>query len=174
MNTRVLVLLSLLVGIGFVLHYAIPPIMFGMKPDMSLAMMFLGIILFPRFKYVLLLSILTGFVSGLTTSFPMGQMLNIIEKPLTAIAFFGLYVLVKNISTNYIKAPILTIVGTLMSGTIFLFIGLHIIGIDVNAGFVLLFTANVLPAVVLNTIVMVIIYPVVQEVLKRSQPIVTS
>lgn len=174
MNTRVLVLLSLLVGIGFVLHYAIPPIMFGMKPDMSLAMMFLGIILFPRFKYVLLLSILTGFVSGLTTSFPMGQMLNIIEKPLTAIAFFALYVLVKNISTNYIKAPILTIVGTLMSGTIFLFIGLHIIGIDVNAGFVLLFTANVLPAVVLNTIVMVIIYPVVQEVLKRSQPIVTS
>lgn len=174
MNTRVLVILSLLVGIGFVLHYAIPPVLFGMKPDMSLAMMFLGIILFPRFGYVVLLSLLTGFVSALTTSFPMGQILNIIEKPMTAILFFGLYLLIKNIGKDHITAPALTIVGTLISGAIFLSIGLFIVDVNVGAGFLPLFTANVLPAVVLNTIVMVIIYPVVQGVLKRSQPILTS
>ena len=40
MNTKVLVSLALLVGIGAVLHTVVPPILFGMKPDMMLTMMF--------------------------------------------------------------------------------------------------------------------------------------
>ncbi|MCG3056487.1 hypothetical protein KZ287_30420, partial [Escherichia coli] len=47
MNTKTLVSLSLLVGIGAVLHAIMPPVLFGMKPDMMLTMMFLGILLFP-------------------------------------------------------------------------------------------------------------------------------
>ena len=46
MNTRTLVLLSLFVGIGAVLHTVIPGFFFGMKPDMMLTMMFLGIMLY--------------------------------------------------------------------------------------------------------------------------------
>src|SRR5690625_7371813 len=89
MNTRNLVLLSLLVGIGTVLHAMVPPILFGMKPDMLLSMMFLGILLIPKVKYVVLLSILTGIVSALTTGVPGGQISNVIDKPITELERAG-------------------------------------------------------------------------------------
>lgn len=168
MNTRVLVLLSLLVGIGFVLHYVVPPILFGMKPDMSLAMMFLGIILFPQVKNVLLLSLLTGFVSALTTGFPMGQIINIIEKPITAFIFLALFLLVEKMAKGHLLSVGLTALGTIVSGSIFLGIALFLLNLQIGAGFIALFTANVLPAVILNTIVMFIVYPVVKTVLDRS------
>ena len=50
MNTKKLVIIALLVGMGTVLHAVVPGFVFGMKPDMMLTMMFLGIILFPDFK----------------------------------------------------------------------------------------------------------------------------
>ncbi|CDQ40710.1 putative tryptophan transport protein [Virgibacillus salexigens] len=75
MNTRILIILSLLVGIGAVLHAVVPPVLFGVKPDMLLAMMFLGILLFPKIKYVAILSIATGVVSALTTTAPGDKLL---------------------------------------------------------------------------------------------------
>src|SRR5690625_7983854 len=93
MNIRVIIILSLFVGIGAVLHAVAPPLLFGMKPDMSLAMMFLGIILFPKIQYVLLISTVTGFISAFTTTFPMGQIPNIIEKPIAGLLFFSLFLL---------------------------------------------------------------------------------
>ncbi len=174
MNIRVLIILALFVGIGAALHAVFPPILFGMRPDMSLAMMFLGIVLFPKLKYVLVLSVATGFVSALTTTFPLGQIPNIIEKPITALVFFGLFLLIRKSINNNIGAPVLTAIGTLISGTLFLSIALFIVGVDIGIGFVALFAANVLPAVVVNTIVMIVLYPVIQTILKRSQPIVLS
>ncbi len=50
MNTKSLVALSLLVGIGAVLHAVIPGVFLGMKPDMMLTMMFLGIFYFQTKK----------------------------------------------------------------------------------------------------------------------------
>src|SRR5699024_8510554 len=174
MNTRVLVILALFVGIGAALHAVFPPILFGMRPDMSLAMMFLGIVLFPRMKYVLVLAVATGFVSALTTTFPLGQIPNIIEKPMTAFIFFGLVLLIKDRVNPSIGAPILTAIGTLISGSLFLSIALFIVGVNIGVGFFALFTANVLPAIVVNTIIMVVLYPVVQTIIRRSQPIVLS
>ena len=174
MNTRVLIILSLFVGIGAVHHAITPPILFGMKPDMSLAMMFLGIIIFPKVRYVLLVSIVTGFISALTTSFPMGQIPNIIEKPITGLIFFGLFLLLRNIVHRNLNAPILTAIGTIISGSIFLGIALFIVGVDIGAGFIALFIANVLPATVVNTIAIIVIYPIVYNIMKRSQPIPIS
>ena len=54
MNTKNIVILALLAGIGVVLHTVMPSFL-GIKPDMMLAMMFLGIILIPEIKSVLLL-----------------------------------------------------------------------------------------------------------------------
>ncbi|HLS34829.1 MAG TPA: tryptophan transporter [Bacillota bacterium] len=167
MNLRVLVLLSLFVGIGFVLHYVVPPVFLGMKPDMALAMMFLGIILFPKLNKVLLLSLLTGIVSALTTSFPMGEIINFIEKPITAFIFLSLYLLVRNVSNKLVTATCLTAIGTLISGSIFLSLALYMMHIDIGVGFIAMFTANVLPAIILNTIVVGIIYPVTLGVFKR-------
>src|SRR6185437_9441753 len=95
MNTRVLVILSLLMGMGTVLHFVMPPIA-GIKPDMALPLMFLGIVLFPERKNVVLLAIGTGILTALTTGFPMGQIPNMIDKPITAFVFFGLYALIIN------------------------------------------------------------------------------
>lgn len=170
MNTRVLVILSLLVGIGAVLHTIMPPILFGVKPDMLLSMMFLGILLFPKPKYVALLAIVTGIISALTTSAPGGQIANLIDKPITAALFLGLFLLVRENVRTTISAPVLTAIGTMISGAVFLSVALFILGL-LEGGFIALFLAIVLPAAAVNTIIMIIVYPIVQEILKRAQPI---
>lgn len=167
MNIRVLVMLSLLVGIGAVLHAVAPPFFFGMRPDMMLAMMFLGILLFPKAPYVLLLSLATGFISALTTTVPGGQLANIIDKPLTAFAFFGLVLLTKKISHYKITSPALAAVGTMISGSIFLSVVLYIIGL-MEASFGVMFVTVVLPATAFNVIFVSIMYPIAQKIMKRT------
>lgn len=172
MQTRILVILSLLVGIGAVLHAVAPPIILGMKPDMLLTMMFLGIMLFPQIKYVTLLSLVTGAISALTTTFPMGQLTNLIEKPISAIIFLGLFLLLRNVLTSKVLAPLLTAIGTLISGSLFIAIALFVLGAMIpGKGFITLLIGVVLPTVLLNTVLMVVIYPVVQAIMKRSEPV---
>ena len=90
MNARILVILAMFLGMGTILHFVMPPI-FGVKPDMMLPLMFLGIALFPDKKNVLLLGIGTGILAALTTGFPMGQIPNLIDKPISAFVFFALF-----------------------------------------------------------------------------------
>lgn len=173
MNTRNLVLLSLLIGIGAVLHMVVPPILFGMKPDMLLSMMFLGIVLIPRLNYVVLLSILTGIISAMTTSVPGGQIANIIDKPLTALIFFGMLLVFDKVISRNISIPLITAMGTMISGSIFLAVALFILGF-MQGGFIPLLLTIVLPAAAINTVVMIVIYPIVQGIIKRTQPIILS
>ncbi|WP_342028008.1 tryptophan transporter [Lentibacillus halodurans] len=60
--------------------------------------------LFPKTKYVLVLSIVAGVISALTTQTPGGH--NMIDKPITGILFFGLLLLVKNRMNNNIHVPV--------------------------------------------------------------------
>ncbi|NSL52002.1 tryptophan transporter [Calidifontibacillus erzurumensis] len=169
MNTKVLVSLAMLVGIGAVLHAVVPPILFGMKPDMLLTMMFLGIMLFPNIKNVIVLAIGTGIVSALTTGFPGGQIANMIDKPITALIFFGLFLAIRKFNQSVVSAAVLTAIGTIISGTVFLGSALILFGLPGGASFTALFTTVVLPAGAVNTIVMIVIYPIVQAILKRSK-----
>jgi len=165
MNTKNLVVLALLAGIGVVLHTVMPAFL-TIKPDMMLAMMFLGIILIPEIKSVMLLAIVTGVLSGITTSFPGGTIPNIIDKPVTALIFFGLFLALKKYRNSIISVGVLTAVGTLVSGAIFLGSAYFLVGLP--GPFAALFAAGVLPAVALNTVVMVILYPVAQSIVKRT------
>lgn len=174
MNIRILIILSLFAGIGAVLHAVAPPILFGMKPDMLLAMMFLGIILFPKTQYVALLSIVTGILAALTTGVPGGQIANIIDKPITAFVFLGLFLLVRNMINGHIAAPVLTAIGTIISGSIFLFVVLVVLGANLGGSFTALFIGLVLPTAAVNTIIMVVLYPIVQTIMKRAQLIPTA
>jgi hypothetical protein len=167
MNTKNLVALALLVGIGAVLHAVIPGIFLGMKPDMMLAMMFLGIILFPDFKSVLLLGIVTGLISGITTTFPGGLIPNIIDKFITSFVFFGLFLSLNKFRNNIVSVAILTAVGTIISGTAFLTSAYFIVGLP--GAFTGLFAAVVLPAAVINTIAMIVIYPIALSIVKRTK-----
>ncbi|WP_342430186.1 tryptophan transporter [Neobacillus sp. FSL H8-0543] len=167
MNTKNLVSLSLLVAIGAVLHAVIPPIFLGMKPDMMLTMMFLGIILFPEIKSVMLIAIVTGAISALTTGFPGGQLPNIIDKPITALVFFSLFLMLGKFRNSIISVAILTAVGTVISGTVFLGSALFIVGLP--GPFVALFGTVVLPTAAISTVVMIILYPIAQSVGKRTK-----
>ena len=169
MNTRVLVSLSLFAAIGAVLHMVMPPFYLGMKPDMMLVMMFIGIILFPSLKNVTLLSIVTGILSALTTSFTGGQIPNVIDKFITAFVFYGLFLLVMKIALNVVTATILTVIGTIVSGTIFLSTALTIIGLPGGASFTALFLTVVLPGTILNGAAMILILPIVIAIFKRSR-----
>lgn len=167
MNIRVLIILALLVGMGAVLHIITPPLLFGMKPDMVLCMMFLGILLFPKIQYVLLVSIASGIVAALTTAVPGGQISNIIDKPITGLIFFALVLLIGDKMNKNISSPILAAIGTLVSGVVFLTVALYIVGL-IEGAFTSLFVVVVLPAVVMNIILMAIIYPIAQSIMKRS------
>ena len=168
MNTRVLVTLSLLVGIGAVLHAVVPGVFMGIKPDLMLTMMFLGIMLFPEKKNVILLGIVTGIIAALTTTFPSGQIPNIIDKVITSFVFFGMFVLARKMSSNMISVAAITAIGTLISGAIFLGSAFLIAGLPGSSTFLALYSTAVLPAAIINTIAMVVIYPIVSGIVKRT------
>lgn len=153
---------------GAVLHQVIPGLINGMKPDLMLVMMFLGILLFPNKKYVLLVAVVAGLISALTTQVPGGQIPNIIDKLVTAFSFFGLIVLSKKFFERkpVIIASVLTAIGIIISGTVFLTATLFIAGLP--QAFLTLFVGIVLPTAALSTVVMFFIYPVVQQILKRT------
>jgi hypothetical protein len=167
LNTKNLVALALLVGMGTVLHAVVPGFFLGMKPDMMLVMMFLGIVLFPDKKSVLLLGLATGIISGLTTTFPGGLFPNIIDKFVTSFVFFALFLAFSKFSKSIISTAILTAVGTIISGIVFLGSAYLIVGLP--GPFAALFATVVLPAAAVNTIVMVVLYPVAASILKRTK-----
>ena len=166
MNTKVLVMLSLLVGIGAVLHAVIPGIVFGMKPDLMLIMMFLGIFLFPNLKNAVLLGSVTGVISGLTTTFPGGMIPNVIDKFFSALIMYGIFCLVQKIGKTFAVSLVLTFIGTLISGMIFLGSAYLIVGLP--GPFLALAAGVVLPATVINTASMALIQPIANGILKRS------
>ncbi|WP_085992789.1 tryptophan transporter [Oceanobacillus senegalensis] len=168
MNIRILITLSLFVGIGTVLHAVVPGFVFGVKPDMLLSMMFLGIFLFPKAKYVLLLALVSGIISALTTQAPGGQIANLIDKSITAFVILALFLLLQNKVKNTINAPALTFIGTLISGSIFATVVALIAGLG-EGGFIVLFTTAILPAALVNTVIMVVVFPIVQSIMKRTK-----
>lgn len=155
-------------GIGAVLHIISPPFLFGMKPDIMLPMMFLGILLFPKINYVLVLSIATGVISALTTSAPGGQISNLVEKPITAFVFFALLLMLPKKRNQKVVAPLLTGIGTLISGAVFLTMALFVLG-QMPGTFTSLFVAVVLPATLFNSIFTIILYPIIQNILQRTK-----
>jgi hypothetical protein len=166
-NTKTLVSLSLLIGIGAALHTVIPGFFSGMKPDMMLTMMFLGIILFPDKKNVLLLGIASGIISGITSTFPGGGLIpNIIDKFITAFLFYFMFLAVKKYAGSIVTVAVMTAIGTLVSGTIFLTSAYFIIGLP--AEFLAMFGAAVPVAVLLNTVAMVVIYPIVKGIARKN------
>ena len=167
MRTKDLVLLSLFMGIGAILHYVSPPFLFGMKPDTMLPMMFLGIILFPKVQYVVVLSLATGVISALTTGAPGGQISNLIEKPITAFVFFGLLLLVSKFLDKKAVIPALIAIGTAVSGVAFLIMALYVVGL-MPGTFGVMFVAVVLPAILFNVVFTIIVYPIVQRVMQRT------
>lgn len=166
MNTKNLVLMALLVGVGAALYVMIPGINGGMKPDFMLTMMFIGILLFPRIKETFLLGISTGIISGLFSTFPGGFVPNVVDKFVTAFVFFAVVAAIRHFAQKMAVATVLVGGGTILSGSVFLLMALLLTEVPVD--FAVLFMTVVLPAVALNAIAFIIIYPIIIGLIKRS------
>jgi Tryptophan transporter TrpP len=167
MNTKSLALTSVLIALGYVFHTIVPPLFFGMKPDLLLIMMFLAIMFAPTKQNVLIASVAAGVISALTTGMPGGQVANIVEKPITAFIFLALFMLAKKVKVNTFSAVLLTVAGTVISGTIFLLVALAVAGLP---GSLLSFIGMiVVPTSIVSGLIMFFIYPVAERFLKRSR-----
>ena len=152
MKTKQLVTNSLLLAIGFLLHYVTPTLGLPMQIDFSLITLILVINLNKNnFGTCMAAGIATGIFSGVTSKFPMGMIPNIIDKITTTIFVYLLIKLLdKTALHSKIKAVITNAVGTLVSGTVFLCSALLLVGLP--APISVLFTTVVIPAIAVNTI----------------------
>ena len=158
--------MAMLVAVGAALYLVIPGINGGMKPDFMLTMMFIGLLLFRDVKSVFILTIATGVLSGLFSTFPLGFFPNIVDKLITGFAFYVVIKSMKSISSNLIASTVLVGLGTILSGFIFLSVAIFMLGVDLP--FLFLFATVVLPAVVLNGVAFFLINPIVTKILERS------
>lgn len=157
LRVRDLVLAALLMGMGLVLHAVFPGIFAGMKPDFSLVMLFVVLLIIPNRRIAVIAGIVTGVLTALTTSFPMGQIPNLVDKAVTTAAVLGIMAIVP----KAVRVPFVGVFGTLVSGTAFLLTALILTGLP--APFTALFVAVVLPATVVNTIGLIVFYPLLAK-----------
>ena len=152
-TTKQLVTNSLLLAVGFLLHYVTPAIGLPMQIDFSLITLVLIITLNKNsFSTCIASGLATGIFSGITTKFPMGMIPNILDKLVTTIAVYLLIRLLDKTSlSSKIKAVITNAIGTVISGTVFLSSALLLVGLP--APFFVLFTTIVIPATVVNTVI---------------------
>ncbi|MFJ8236666.1 tryptophan transporter [Ureibacillus sp. NPDC094379] len=166
MNTKNLVLMALLVGVGTALYLIIPGINGGMKPDFMLTMMIIGILLFPTVKETFLISVATGVLSGLFSTFPGGFVPNIIDKAVTGFVVLAVVLVLRHFVQKIAVSTVLVGLGTMLSGSVFLSMALALTEVPID--FAVMFVTVVLPAVAMNAIAFVIIYPIITNLLKRS------
>lgn len=175
-KTKKMVLNALLIGIGALLHQLTPALGLPMQPDFALAMLFIVIILNDGdYKTSLVCGIATGIFTALTTKFPGGQVPNMIDKIVTVhVVIFILYTLRKMSFLNkidigkkrLIQCTIILGIGTLVSGVTFISSASILVGLP--APFMALFTTVVLPAIVINIIVGVFLFKIVERSLKSA------
>ena len=173
-NTRKLTLNAILLAMGLVLHQVTPPI-FTIKPDTTLIMLFtLMVINRDSYKTCLVAGIIAGIFAGMTSAFPGGQIPNVIDKFITTNIMFLVMTLsyklpfIKSLGDK-VKDLIVTgmmVVGTFVSGTIFLTAAQIIVGLPGN--FTVLFMSVVVPAVAINLIVGVLIYKIVNVTVQKA------
>lgn len=166
MKTKKLVLSSLLLSIGLLLHYIFPSIFMGMKPDLLLSMMFIAIIINEDFKSAMVTGIVAGLLTAMTTTFPGGQIPNVIDKVVTATFIYLLNSALSNKVCNSVKIGIISILGTLISGTIFLGSAYFLVGLPCS--FMSLFLTVVLPATLLNSVAVLFLFSAVTRSMKLS------
>ncbi|ABR50632.1 putative tryptophan transport protein [Alkaliphilus metalliredigens QYMF] len=166
MNLRKNILTALLLAIGFILRQLTPGALGGMKFDLFLSFIFICLLLNPTFKNAILTGLLGGILNALTTTFPGGQLPNVIDKLITCVILFIIIKVMIHVKDNQIFVGFIAFLGTLISGTVFLTSALFISGLP--APFTLLFMTIVLPTSLANIVMTLVVYQVVQSTLKMT------
>lgn len=166
MNLRKNIMTALLIAIGFVLRQVVPGSIGGMKFDLMLSVIFVCLLINKDFKSVMVTAFLGGVITAMTTTFPGGQIPNIIDKFITCTVVFLIIRMVGKYDENPLAIGGIALIGTLISGSIFLTSASFIVGLP--APFKILFMAVVLPTAVTNTFVTVLIYKAVRMAIRVS------
>ncbi|MDV3428428.1 MAG: tryptophan transporter [Bacillota bacterium] len=166
MNLRKLLVSSLLLSVGLMLHQITPPFLMGMKPDFLLSMMFIAILFSDDYKLTLVIGLAAGILTAMTTTFPGGQLPNIIDKILTCNFVFILIKAMGDRLQSGVKIIIVSILGTLFSGFAFLLSALYLAGLP--APFLALVLTVVVPASILNTVFTTVLFNAVAMAMKKA------
>lgn len=158
MNVKKMTYAALLIALGYILHQMVPgvPFLGGMKMDFLLVMMFLSLLLMDTYKEVLAVSLVCGIITAMTTTFPGGQVANLVDKVITGTLLFSLHKNFAHLMKPKNEILIGTLFGTLISGFIFLSVGLFVSGAPIS--FISLYVGIVLPTSLLNTGAAVLLY----------------
>lgn len=157
------IITALFLAIGFILHSVVPGL-FGMKFDLLVTFMVVAILLEPSFKNALLAGLLGGLLTALTTTFPGGQIPNIVDKLITAMT---VVLIDKMITKETVKVYLAGLVGTFVSGTTFLFVALLLFGLP--APFRALMLGVVLPTSLVNSFVTLGVYKAAKTAQKATR-----
>lgn len=168
MNLKKIIITSLFIAIGFMFRTITPPVLLGMKPDFLLSMMFITILLNDDYKMTLLIGGLVGILTAATTTFPGGQIANIVDKLITCQIVFLAFRLTNGVINRQLRVIIISFLGTILSGTAFLTTAGILFGLPGGKTFMVLFMAVVLPAAVANAIISTLMYNTVVLALKRT------
>ncbi|WP_297134573.1 tryptophan transporter [Terrisporobacter sp.] len=174
MNTKKLVLNAVLLGIGLVLHQ-IEPAIFGIKPDMTLIMLFtIFIINKGDYKSCLIAGVVAGIFSGMTTTFPGGQIPNVLDKLITTNITYVIMMLIYKVpfisklqekTQDLILSCLILSLGTVISGFTFLTSAQILVGLP--GDFSMLFMAVVVPAVIINLFVGLLVFKFIHVTMRR-------
>lgn len=167
MNIKKIVINSLLLAIGAILHQITPPLVLGMKPDFYLTLLFIIIILNDDYKICLCCGIVAGLLSAASTTFPGGQLPNIIDKFITTNVIFLIMIPFRKILNNQIKIVVITAIGTIISGFVFLTSASIMVGLP--GSFRILFLSIVIPACAINTVASIVLFNAINIALKSKR-----
>ena len=166
MNLRKNILISLLLAIGYIMHQITPGTIGNMKFDFLLAFLFVALLISRDLKSTILAGLLAGFITALTTTFPGGQIANIVDK---IVSSFAVYLMIKvsdKVKFKQVSTGIIAFIGTIISGTVFLSTALVLVGLP--APFTALFAGIVLPTAVTNIFVTLVVYNAVNLAIKAT------
>jgi hypothetical protein len=170
MKLKNLIVVALLLAIGTVLHAVFPGLIFGMKSDLGLVMLFLALFLFADIKTFIVIGLVDGILAGLTTSLPGGFIPNVVDKLVTStVVFLVIYLFARYFQSKgkYIFGVVLAGLGTILSGTIFLSAAILIAGLPA-AAFGAMFVTMVLPTALVNLVLFAVLYPIIVKIGERS------
>ena len=166
MNLRKNITIALLLAIGYIMHQIVPGTIGNMKFDLMLSFIFVALFISRDFKSAILTALLGGFITALTTTFPGGQIPNIIDKLVTCISVYVMMRLTENLKFKQAATGIIAFAGTIISGTTFLYSALLLAGLP--APFMVLFVGIVLPTAVTNIFVTLVVYNTVNIAIKAT------
>ncbi|WP_291708052.1 tryptophan transporter [Clostridium sp.] len=172
MNVKKMILNSILIAIGALLHQITPALGLPMQPDFAIAMLFIIILINKDYKTTLISSIIMGVITALTTKFPGGQLPNIIDKIVTGHVIYFMFKAMGNRVSNNIKMIFALSIGTLVSGLTFLSSASIIVGLP--SDFFTLVILVVLPATLMNIFLGTILYKSIGIALKATGTVVSK